>query len=44
MYTGHRVRTEIMDQDLTVYDDHVQAEFRHFMQLGARMFAPKVDI
>jgi hypothetical protein len=31
---------KIMDQDLTAYDEHVQAQFRHFMQLGARMFAP----
>jgi hypothetical protein len=30
----------IMDQDLAAYDDQLQAEFRHFMQLGARMFAP----
>jgi hypothetical protein len=30
----------IMDQDLAAYDDQLQAEFRHFMLLGARMFAP----
>jgi hypothetical protein len=30
----------IMDQDLAAYDDQLQAQFRHFMLLGARMFAP----
>jgi hypothetical protein len=30
----------IMDQDLAAYDEALQAEFRHFMLLGARMFAP----